>query len=114
MGRTSGLAAPALLPSLVNRFDGMSFLDSVNGYVPPDTDMAVGPTFVVETINAQIQFYARLRRLPYISPDLRPTRCMELTHRINGKQGQPVSGVIHNTIHGSPAQDASSAGQPAH
>ena len=35
----------------------MNFLDSVNGYVPPDTDIAVGPQFVVETVNAQIQFY---------------------------------------------------------
>jgi hypothetical protein len=39
---------------------------------------------------------------------------MELTYRIDGKQGQPESGVIHNTIHGLPAQDASSAGQTAH
>src|SRR5262249_2146515 len=27
------------------------------GYVPPDTDIAVGPQFVVETVNAQIQIY---------------------------------------------------------
>jgi hypothetical protein len=39
---------------------------------------------------------------------------MELTYRINDKQGQTASGVIHNTIHGLPTQDASSAGQPAH
>jgi hypothetical protein len=39
---------------------------------------------------------------------------MELTYRINDKQGQPVSSVIHNTIYDLPAQDASSAGQPAH
>jgi hypothetical protein len=39
---------------------------------------------------------------------------MELTYRINGNQGLPGSGVIHNTIHGLPAQDASSAGQSAH
>jgi methionine-rich copper-binding protein CopC len=41
----------------VNGFNGMNFLDSVNGYVPPDTDMAVGPNYVIETVNAQIQIY---------------------------------------------------------
>ena len=35
----------------------MNFLDSVNGYVPPDTNIAVGPEFVVEIVNSQIQFY---------------------------------------------------------
>jgi len=32
-------------------------------------------------------------------PDLRPTRCMEITYRIRGRGGEPVDGVIHNTIH---------------
>ena len=31
-------------PTVINGFDGMNFLDSVNGYVPPDTDIAVGPS----------------------------------------------------------------------
>jgi protocatechuate 3,4-dioxygenase beta subunit/methionine-rich copper-binding protein CopC len=53
----TGISNPAQLPTLLNGFDGMNFLDSVNGYVPPDTDMAVGPQFVIETVNAQIQFY---------------------------------------------------------
>src|SRR5262249_16388257 len=44
-------------PTVLSGFDGMNFLDSVNGYVPPDTDMAVGPQYVIETVNAQIQFY---------------------------------------------------------
>jgi methionine-rich copper-binding protein CopC len=53
----NGFSQPPLDPSLISGFDGMNFLDSVNGYVPPDTDIAVGPQFVVETVNAQIQFY---------------------------------------------------------
>ena len=35
----------------------MNFLDSVQGFVPPSTNIAVGPDFLVETINSQIQFY---------------------------------------------------------
>ena len=35
----------------------MNFLDSVNGYVPPETSIAVGNQYVIETVNAQIQFY---------------------------------------------------------
>ena len=38
----------------------MNFLDSVNGYVPPDTNIAVGPQFVVEVVNSQIQFYDKV------------------------------------------------------
>jgi methionine-rich copper-binding protein CopC/protocatechuate 3,4-dioxygenase beta subunit len=53
----TGLFQPPLNPTIINGFDGMNFLDSVNGYVPPDTDMAVGPQYVIETVNAQIQFY---------------------------------------------------------
>jgi hypothetical protein len=32
-------------------------------------------------------------------PDLRPTMCMEITYQIRGRGGEPVDGVIHNTIH---------------
>ena len=32
-------------------------------------------------------------------PGIRPTMCMEITFRIRGKIGEPVEGVIHNTIH---------------
>ncbi len=32
-------------------------------------------------------------------PDIQPTRCMEITYRIRGRRGEPVDGVIHNTIH---------------
>jgi methionine-rich copper-binding protein CopC len=56
-GKVTGISNPALNPTVLNGFDGMNFLDSVNGYIPPDTDMAVGPQFVIETVNAQIQFY---------------------------------------------------------
>ena len=53
----TGLSSPLVLPTTVAGFDGMSFLDSVNGFVPPDTSIAVGPTAVVEVVNSQIQFY---------------------------------------------------------
>ena len=32
-------------------------------------------------------------------PDLRPTWCMEITYAIRAESGEPVEGVIHNTIH---------------
>ena len=32
-------------------------------------------------------------------PSLRPTWCMEVTYAIHGESGEPVEGVIHNTIH---------------
>ena len=56
---SSGISTTPLEPSVVSGFDGMNFLDSVNGYVPPDTSIAVGSQYVVETVNAQIQFYSK-------------------------------------------------------
>jgi hypothetical protein len=32
-------------------------------------------------------------------PDLRPTWCMEIKYDLHAKDGKPVVGVIHNTIH---------------
>jgi hypothetical protein len=32
-------------------------------------------------------------------PDLRPTWCMEVAYAIRAESGEPVEGVIHNTIH---------------
>jgi putative heme-binding domain-containing protein len=32
-------------------------------------------------------------------PDIRPTMCMEIRFSIRGETGQPIDGVIHNTIH---------------
>ncbi|MBC8353086.1 MAG: c-type cytochrome [Planctomycetes bacterium] len=32
-------------------------------------------------------------------PDIAPTWCMEIRYALKGSQGQPVVGVIHNTIH---------------
>ena len=32
-------------------------------------------------------------------PGIRPTMCMEIKYRIRGRGGEPVEGVIHNTIH---------------
>jgi glucose/arabinose dehydrogenase len=46
-------------------------------------------------------------------PDLRPTMCMEITYAIRGAGGEPVSGVIHNTIHrlGQPGEAADGSGR---
>jgi hypothetical protein len=55
----TGLSATPLLPTTVSGFDGMNFLDSVDGYVPPSTSIGVGPQYVVETVNAQIQIYSK-------------------------------------------------------
>jgi len=52
--------------SVVTGFEGMNYLDSVNGYVPPDTDIAVGPQYVIETVNAQIQFYDKTTGTPLL------------------------------------------------
>jgi protocatechuate 3,4-dioxygenase beta subunit/methionine-rich copper-binding protein CopC len=54
---STGFSTPPLLPTVISGFEGMNFLDSLDGYVPPDTDVAVGPQFAVETVNAQIQVY---------------------------------------------------------
>ena len=35
-------------------------------------------------------------------PQLKPTWCMEVTYSIRSRSGQPVDGVIHNTIHRMP------------
>ncbi|MEO1998985.1 MAG: hypothetical protein ABGZ17_27370, partial [Planctomycetaceae bacterium] len=32
-------------------------------------------------------------------PELGPTWCMEIKYAIKSSNGQPVNGVIHNTIH---------------
>ena len=64
--QSTGLSSPPLDPVLISGFDGMNYLDSVNGYVPPDTNMAVGPQFVVETVNAQIQFYDKTSGAPLL------------------------------------------------
>jgi putative heme-binding domain-containing protein len=32
-------------------------------------------------------------------PDIKPTWCMEIRYSIRGSKGEPVDGVIHNTIH---------------
>jgi hypothetical protein len=39
------------------------------------------------------------RTLTLIVPDLRPTWCMEVRYSLKSRDGKPVSGVIHNTIH---------------
>lgn len=31
--------------------------------------------------------------------ELKPTRCMEIRYQLRSKNGQPVNGMIHNTIH---------------
>ncbi len=32
-------------------------------------------------------------------PDIRPTWCMSIEYKLTGSNGEPVSGLIHNTIH---------------
>ncbi len=32
-------------------------------------------------------------------PEIRPTRCMEIAYSVQGADGTPVDGLIHNTIH---------------
>jgi hypothetical protein len=32
-------------------------------------------------------------------PDLASTRCLEIKYSLKTKTGQPIEGVIHNTIH---------------
>ena len=32
-------------------------------------------------------------------PELRPTWCMEVAYAVKAENGEPVEGVIHNTIH---------------
>ncbi|MFO0889447.1 MAG: hypothetical protein U0790_09945 [Isosphaeraceae bacterium] len=39
------------------------------------------------------------RRLDLGIPEIRPTWCMEIAYRLKGTGGEPVDGVIHNTIH---------------
>jgi len=39
------------------------------------------------------------RTLTIHLPDLKPTWCMEIKYRLSSAGGQPVEGVIHNTIH---------------
>lgn len=50
-------AAPANVALLsTGNFTGLSYLDTA-GDVPPDTDVAVGPTYVVETVNTTLAVY---------------------------------------------------------
>ena len=32
-------------------------------------------------------------------PDIQPTWCMSIEYKLTGSQGEPVHGLIHNTIH---------------
>ncbi len=32
-------------------------------------------------------------------PDIRPTWCMSIEYKLTGSNGEPVNGLIHNTIH---------------
>jgi hypothetical protein len=40
-------------------FDGVSFLGSTGGFLPPDTNAAVANGFVVETVNVQIRVFEK-------------------------------------------------------
>ena len=51
--------APAQDPGvqLGQGYDGVDFLDSHCGCLPPDTNAAVGNNFIVETVNVQLRIY---------------------------------------------------------
>src|SRR5215472_304409 len=53
--------APAQDPAvqLGRGYEGVSFLASNCGCLPPDTNAAVGNNFVVETVNFELRIYAK-------------------------------------------------------
>ena len=50
------------------------------------------PQPVVERLNRELRTVLEM-------PDIAPTRCMEIIYHIKGRGGEPVDGVIDNTIH---------------
>ena len=34
-----------------------------------------------------------------VLPDIQPTWCMSIEYKLSGSHGEPVNGLIHNTIH---------------
>jgi hypothetical protein len=40
-----------------------------------------------------------MARQPATIADMKPTWCMEIRYRLRSSDGEPVPGVIHNTIH---------------
>ena len=82
--------SPAQVPTnggvqIGQSFDGIDFLGSNCGCLPPDTNAAVGNNFVVETVNAQIRVFDKttgvilldepLARSSGRSPAATPTWC---------------------------------------
>ena len=53
----TGFSNPPLNPSQLSGFDGMNFLDSSMATCRPIPTSPSAPSSVVETVNAQIQFY---------------------------------------------------------
>ena len=72
----------------------------------PRSGRSSGPSIMARTITMSIRSRSRRSASRLMAttvllkiPGLQPTMCMEITYRIRGKRGEPVSGVIHNTIH---------------
>ena len=53
------------------------------------------------------------RSVTLTMPEIHPTRCMEITYKVQGRGGEPVDGVIHNTIHHLGGVQSDAAGLPA-
>ena len=54
------VADPSILVHIVQSYDGVDFLSSNCGCLPPDTNAAVGNNFVVEAVNVQIRIFDKL------------------------------------------------------
>jgi hypothetical protein len=59
----------SLAVTVFNSFPGLSFSDDPR-YQPPDTDAAVGPNYLVETVNATVKFFEKSTGAPLLSERL--------------------------------------------
>jgi hypothetical protein len=55
--------------TVLNRLDGLSSDDDPR-YEPPDTDAAAGPDFIIETVNATVEFFEKSTGIPVSSERL--------------------------------------------
>ena len=65
------------------------------------TDMLLVPTMI--WVRLRVQWLSRtlefLCLLPLTIPAIAPTMSMEVTYALQARDGRPVTGTIHNTIH---------------
>src|SRR5882757_7741111 len=54
------VAQPFLTLQIGQSYDGIDFLGSNCGCLPPDTNAAVGNNFVVETVNVQVRIFDKI------------------------------------------------------